>query len=175
MNLCMQVSVFLWVAGAIGPIKFCSFLFQNSTRQSRVQELWQTKAIKMSCCFSFQSSTSKARALARSTTLALKRPARRCVGIASSGALLLSRFCTRLTTGKRTPARRKGKPWWRSVTGKKTKTQQPPSTANESYKDSISFTVSLLAESGAFVKKQHPLCEASGTFCQRKEPAILKI
>lgn len=48
---------------------------------------------------------------------AMSCPPRRGGGTVSSGVLRRSRFCSRPTNGRRTPARRSGRHWWRSVTG----------------------------------------------------------
>lgn len=109
--------VLVTLSGGYRPGDVCSFLFQSSTRQSRVVEIGQTKAVRISCCFSFQSSISRTRGLASSTTPAPKPPARRCAAIASSGGRPPSKSCTKPTTAKRTPARRSERRWWRSATG----------------------------------------------------------
>lgn len=113
-------------SGGYRPAHVCSFLFQSSTRQSRVVEISQTKAVRISCCFSFQSSISRTRGLPSSTTPALKPPARRCGAIGSSGGRPPSKSCTKPTSARKTPARRRERLWWRSATGNGCPTRPGP-------------------------------------------------
>ena len=109
-NVFVRLSVCLPSEG-YRPYQIYSFLFfQNSTRQSRVLEIWQTKAVRISCCFSFQSSVNRARGLGSPMMPALSPPTRRCVATGSNGGPHPSKSCTRPTTGKRTPARKRGRP-----------------------------------------------------------------
>lgn len=91
---------------------------QSSTRHVMVLSVWQTKAVRIRCCFFSQNSISPVRAWHHpATTRAVSPPARNCGGTALSGGPLPNKSFTRPTIGRRTPARRSEKHWWRSATG----------------------------------------------------------
>lgn len=109
-------SVLIW--------KFCKwhqnhcFMFQNLTRHKALAATCQTKPTRIRCCFFSQSSVSPGRVWGSQwTMLALNLLARRWDATASNGVLHPNRFFTRLMNDRRTPAKRRGRHWWRSATG----------------------------------------------------------
>lgn len=98
-----------------------SLFLQSSTRPLKLLlAACQTKAARIRP-FSTRSSTCPAREwVSRAKRLALSPWVRKWGVTVSNGGLHLSKSCTRPTSGRRTPARRRGRLWWRSATGRKT-------------------------------------------------------
>lgn len=98
-------------------------MFQNSTSSHKaLSATCLTKPTRIRCCFFSPSSVSPGRAWGRAwgsqgMMLALNLHARSRDATVSNGGLHPNRSFTRLTNDRRTPAKRRGRHWWRSATG----------------------------------------------------------
>lgn len=103
--------------------KSLTFMFQNSTSSRKaLSATCLTKPTRIRCCFFSPSSVSPGRAWGRAwgsqgMMLALNLHARSRDATVSNGGLHPNRSFTRLTNDRRTPAKRRGRHWWRSATG----------------------------------------------------------